>query len=242
MIGLAVVVVVAVFFVLLVRGTAWLYGAGLSKLTPEQRVTALDQYRGRIIQIGTVVFAIVAVVFTGLNYLLSREGHVTDRYTKAIEQLGSDRLDVRLGAIYALERIMIDSPRDHPTIVEVLAAYVREHARLTKRAERRAKHEADGLPGIPFPDTDVQAALTVLGRRPSGREERGSLNLQATDLTGADLVPLEYSIGWLTCVFASIHGVVVVSLPGAAQDRLLVYVPGTRPGRPGVPQRPGERC
>jgi hypothetical protein len=33
---------------------------------------------------------------------------VTDRYTKAIEQLGSDRLDVRIGGIYALERVARD--------------------------------------------------------------------------------------------------------------------------------------
>ena len=43
-------------------------------------------------------------------------------------RLGSDRLDVRLGAIDALERIMIDSARDHPAIVELLAAFVRECA------------------------------------------------------------------------------------------------------------------
>ena len=40
-------------------------------------------------------------------------------------RLGSDRLDVRLGAIDALERIMIDSALHHPAIVEVPAAFVR---------------------------------------------------------------------------------------------------------------------
>ncbi len=55
-------------------------------------------------------------------------------------------------------------------------------------------------------------------------------------------VPLEYSIERLTCAFASSRDVVLVSLRGAAQDRLLAHVPGTRPGRPDVPRRPGERC
>jgi hypothetical protein len=36
---------------------------------------------------------------------------VTDRYAKAIEQLGSGRLDVCIGGIYALERIAHESPR-----------------------------------------------------------------------------------------------------------------------------------
>ena len=55
-----------------------------------------------------------------------------------------------------------------------------------------------------------------------------------------DLVPLEYSIGRLTCIAANMMNAVVVGLPDAAQDRLPADVPGTRPGRPGVPRRPGE--
>ncbi len=37
-------------------------------------------------------------------------------------------LEVRLGGIYALERIARDSPKDHWTIMEVLTAYVRENS------------------------------------------------------------------------------------------------------------------
>jgi hypothetical protein len=55
-------------------------------------------------------------------------------------------------------------------------------------------------------------------------------------------VPPEYSIKGLTCAFAGTLDVVLVSLPGAAQDRLLAHEPGAQPGRPGVPQRPGEGC
>jgi hypothetical protein len=64
---------------------------------------------------------------------------VTARCTKAIEQLGSDRLDVRVGGIYALERIAHDSPRDHLAVLEVLAAFIREQrsrAMVTERARR----------------------------------------------------------------------------------------------------------
>ena len=60
--------------------------------------------------------------------LSDEQGQVTDRYTKAIEQLGSDKLDVRIGGIYALERIARDSARDHPTVMEVLTAFIREHS------------------------------------------------------------------------------------------------------------------
>src|ERR1017187_1416837 len=52
----------------------------------------------------------------------------------------------------------------------------------------------------------------------------------APDAPG-DPVPLEYSIEWLTCAFASRLDVVLVSLPGAAQDRLPAHVPDALPGR-----------
>ena len=58
----------------------------------------------------------------------AEQGHITDRFTKAIEQLGSEKMAVRLGAIYALERLSKDSPEDHWTIMEVLTAYVQDNA------------------------------------------------------------------------------------------------------------------
>jgi hypothetical protein len=38
------------------------------------------------------------------TYRLTQQGQITDRYTKAIEQLGAEKLEVRLGGIYALGR------------------------------------------------------------------------------------------------------------------------------------------
>jgi uncharacterized protein YjbI with pentapeptide repeats len=106
---------------------------------------------------------------------LTRESHIVDRFTKAIEQLGSDKLDVRLGGIYALERIAKDSERDHPTVVEVLSAFVREESRKQSAARARqgvgqeaakADTPAPDSERAPRPATDVQAALTVLARLP----------------------------------------------------------------------------
>ena len=61
---------------------------------------------------------------------VAREGQITDRFTKAIEQLGNEKLEVRLGGIYSLERIAKESLEDHWPIVEVLTTFVREHAPL----------------------------------------------------------------------------------------------------------------
>jgi hypothetical protein len=142
-------------------------------------------------------------------YRLAQQGQITDRYTNAIEQLGSDKLDVRLGGIYALERIANDSERDHPVVVEVLSAFVREASDPVKRfrASQRDDGKSTVLPdderaaALKFvagekPPTDVQGALTVLGRlRWLAGVSRGDLtgacllrvNLRGADLQGADL-------------------------------------------------------
>ena len=59
---------------------------------------------------------------------VAQEGQITERFTRAIEQLGSDKMEVRLGGIYALERIANDSDKDYWPIMETLTAYVRERA------------------------------------------------------------------------------------------------------------------
>ncbi|MFE2297937.1 pentapeptide repeat-containing protein [Streptomyces sp. NPDC059445] len=110
---------------------------------------------------------------------LIREGQVTDRYVEAIKLLSSDSDIQRLGGIYSLERIMRDSTKDRDTVISVLSAFVRQHAprHPTRTSER--------------PDEVVQAALTVLGRRPSdaGRE---FLDLQQTDLSQLSLTGGRY--------------------------------------------------
>jgi uncharacterized protein YjbI with pentapeptide repeats len=52
----------------------------------------------------------------------SRDADVTERYTKAIEQLGNEQIAIRVGGIFALERIGHDSERDRRTVVNVLTS------------------------------------------------------------------------------------------------------------------------
>ena len=53
------------------------------------------------------------------------ERRVTELYTKAVEQLGNDKAPVRLGGLYALERLGQDNPKQRQTIGDVLCAYLR---------------------------------------------------------------------------------------------------------------------
>ena len=50
---------------------------------------------------------------------------ITDLYTKAADQLGSDKAPVRLAGLYALERLAQDNPTQRQTIVNVICAYLR---------------------------------------------------------------------------------------------------------------------
>jgi uncharacterized protein YjbI with pentapeptide repeats len=157
----------------------WLVPEWLSRAyTGTNHVTAMNNARTTSVAFLVIVGSAVTIVYTVRTYVLSREGQITDRYSKAVEHLGDDRLDVRLGCIYALERIARDSRRDHATIIEILSAYVRE----------RRKHGEPGPlpePGAQLP-TDVQAALTVLGRLPE-RPEMPPVDLRFTNLDSADL-------------------------------------------------------
>ena len=137
---------------------------------------------------------IVAAVYAARSLARTRLAHdsreITVRLIQAVTQLGSPVLEVRLGGIYALERLARDSADVQPEIVEVLAAYVREHAGWGFDS---AREEISGLPAgvadrsdaIEAPDvpTDVRAAMTVLGRRdPSRDRAEYQLELGAIDL------------------------------------------------------------
>jgi hypothetical protein len=181
--GIAIVVLAAaISWWLLVPAADWLAHHDVGSAKGPLLQTARDAARGRLLTLGAGLFAAGALIYTARTFGLSREGQVTDRYTKAIEQLGSDKLDVRIGGIYALERVARDSAKDHPTVMEVLTAFVREHSR---EQWPLPEHDTDPAPP-PERRPDVQAALTVIGRRHASRDTR-PIDLARADLTGANL-------------------------------------------------------
>jgi hypothetical protein len=120
----------------------------------------------------------------------SEQNRAADRYTKAIEQLGSKELDIRLGGIYDLERIARDSAREHPMVMEVLAAFIRERS-LDPDVDEAEHGEAE--PRNRRLRADVQAAIAVIGRRiishdlPGMRIDLTKADLTEVTLTGAQL-------------------------------------------------------
>jgi hypothetical protein len=197
----AAVLALGLAWVLFVPAADWLAHLDVGSAKGPLLQTARDDARGRLLTLGAGLFAAGALIFTARNFTLSREGQVADRYTKAIEQLGSDKLDVRLGGIYALERIARDSARDHPTVMEVLTAFIREHSRepdagrhwhrladrpgrLHSRLYSWLAPEGRGRERSIRPD--VQAAITVVGQRDTKRDF-GRINLSRANLTDANL-------------------------------------------------------
>lgn len=53
------------------------------------------------------------------------ERRITDLYSKAADQLGSDKATVRLAGLYSLERLAQDTPPLRQTVVNLLCAYLR---------------------------------------------------------------------------------------------------------------------
>lgn len=165
----------------------------ISKLTPQELIqlqqnliTAENNARVTIAQIIGGFGLLVGLYLTYRNVKIAHknvevaeEGKLTDRFSKAVELLGSDKLDVRLGGIYALERIARDSRKDHWTVMEVLTAFVREHSK--KEYEGSIQWITDDDGGYAYPDpeqpeisiaVDVQAAVTVIGRRKWAEQEK----------------------------------------------------------------------
>jgi hypothetical protein len=55
----------------------------------------------------------------------AEERRITEQYTQAVEQLGHDKAPVRLGGLYALERVGQNTPDHRQVVVDVLCAYLR---------------------------------------------------------------------------------------------------------------------
>ena len=184
----------------------------LEQITLVGQVTVVQIITGLLVLVG-LYWTSRRVLAAEENVRVAEEGQITERFTRAIEQLGHEEMAIRLGGIYALERIAKDSEKDHGPIMEVLTAYVREKANKLK---------LDVLRVAERPPTDIQATLTVISRRKTTDMKRlddffdltnthlAGVTLYKADLHGANLSEANLS-------GASLHG---VNLSGASLHRV----------------------
>jgi len=131
---------------------------------------------------------------------LTERGQITERFTRAIDQLGATddkgkkKLEIRLGGIYGLERIDKESPERayHGTVMEVLTAYVRENAPWRPKASNPPEggSVSDSAFNEGAPPLDIRAILDILMRREEEqvpKEYRVWFDLRETDLREAFL-------------------------------------------------------
>lgn len=148
--------------------------------------------------------------FTGRTVQVTREGQNTERFSKAIDHLGSDSCAVRTGGVYALERIASTSRLERGAVEDVLTAFVRQEAPRRTRAERDPDAPDDVFQPAVVPEfgqhhensdavepswdhhspairVDVAGALAVLARLDPARSMEPRLDLRHADLREAFL-------------------------------------------------------
>jgi hypothetical protein len=169
LLGLAGVVTLSGMVLLAPR---WIVAHDLmtNKLSAEQYGKAISDARTAVLQAIAGLLLAAGAVATWRQVRIGREGQITERFTRAVDQLGSDKRDVRLGGIYALERIARDSQPDRATISEILCAFVREHAPWPPRTDAGQpaafppEIPRTSLPSLMIRAADVYAAINALGR------------------------------------------------------------------------------
>ena len=119
------------------------------------------------------------------NAEAANKKQITERFSKAIEQLGSDKPEVILGGIYTLERIARDSEPDQWTIMEVLTAFVRQNAPIIKENESQSPEDQEKLLKLRI---SIRACLTVIGERKYPDLENKYIDLTEVNLSGFNLV------------------------------------------------------
>src|SRR4051812_17278360 len=125
---------------------------------PKARADVEDNFRktiGQVLGGIAVLFGAVTAYFQFTQQQnAAHDLLISNQVAKGFEQLGSSQIVVRLGGIYALEGVLNGSVQYHKPVLEALCAFVR-----------------DGTIGMIVgeqPATDIQAALTVIGRRVNG--------------------------------------------------------------------------
>jgi uncharacterized protein YjbI with pentapeptide repeats len=115
---------------------------------------------------------------------LTQQGQASERFTRAIDQLASNRREAQLGGIYGLEHIAKQAHDNRLAVTQVLVAYLHS----PRPAKPKPISTSEDL-RVRAPD--VHAVLLVLGRRqPNPTDpvlDLGALDLGFADLRSADL-------------------------------------------------------
>lgn len=198
-VGLGVVVGVALLGVAFLElpGMVVDHDLGAGHVAAQDRLTAINDVRTTLLQAtaGVVLFFGAYATWRQLRVSqdtlrITQEGHLTEQFGRAIDQLGGDKPDVRIGGLHALRRLAEHSARDRDAVISTLAAFLRAHQPWPPAGAPAPGADADINTVAPLETRapDSQLALTCLASL-CYRYERPDpwLNLSLTDLRRADL-------------------------------------------------------
>ncbi|MGW2343643.1 pentapeptide repeat-containing protein [Streptomyces sp. NPDC001661] len=165
-----------------------------AKVDAQDRLKAVNDVRTTLLQVVGGLVVLFGAYATWRQLRVSQdglratqEGYVTDRFSRAVDQLGSDKLDVRIGGLHALWRIAEQSDRDREAVISIQAAYLRTHLPWPPTAPEvpAADVPINDIAPLETRAADAQVALTGLGVL-CQRREQSWVNLSLTDLRRAD--------------------------------------------------------
>ncbi|MDB5158536.1 MAG: Pentapeptide repeat family protein [Mucilaginibacter sp.] len=132
-----------------------------NNLSRNQVLTLENEFRKTIAQIIGGLFVFVGLYFTWSQLSETRESisisqqvFLTDRYSKAIDQLGSSNPQIRLGGIFSLEKLASSSKEYISVVNNVLATYIRQKSNDTST----------------YTFEEIQAAVGIISFRETNRD------------------------------------------------------------------------
>lgn len=208
-IGILTILVCLIIIVYLPREQA----KKLKGSTDEKKIEFENEFRKTVIQILGGIAFFSTFYFSYKTYVLSNEQQITNRFTETIKLLSDENREIRIGALYGLERICKDSEKDKISILQIINAYVRNRV---PQVSKNLLHEyIDSFSNTsafddyscPYyhsrladvykfqPDTlkqelDIQVAINILG---TNNLELIRLNFTALNLRGLDFGDLNLS-------------------------------------------------
>jgi uncharacterized protein YjbI with pentapeptide repeats len=136
------------------RAFAWISMAPLVEV-PKDRIAAENQMFITLAQVLGGGFVLTGLYFTARSYVLARRSQFAERLGVAIEGLGDDNLQRRVGSLYSLGAMASGEQRDARAITNLVCAFVRTTTTAEKYREAFSAK----------PREDVQTAIDVLGEK-----------------------------------------------------------------------------
>lgn len=218
LVAIGVLVLLAVIVVVPQLQVANLPDAELRQVAEADKKIQLQQaqeqlrnnVRSTLLQAVAGLLVVIGATATWYQVRVNRDGQITDRYSRAVEHLGNDNVDVRIGALYALERIANNSAEDRRFVQTTIGSFLRNRSPWPAGSPGVPEHPTptvdETLPWLWMRAQDVETALVVLARQPKARDappvrlshvDLRSAYLEDHDLSGALIRRSNLARAWL---------------------------------------------